>query len=140
LSRWDVSQVTDMEAMFHGAISFCADLSRWDVSQVTNMSRMFYGATAFSADLSRWDVSRVTNMAYMFKGATSFSADLSQWDIRRVTYWDYMLTHSGIYTKWGLTTLKDIPFNHPYFKSGRIHAFSQLTVERHRRYAIALYV
>ena len=31
---WDVSKVTDMSFMFHGASSFNADLRKWDVSSV----------------------------------------------------------------------------------------------------------
>ena len=42
ISDWDVSQVTDMRAMFAKATSFNFDLSRWNVSQETNMPYMFW--------------------------------------------------------------------------------------------------
>ena len=36
-------------------------ISKWDVSNVTNMSEMFYKAKEFNQDISGWDVSKVTN-------------------------------------------------------------------------------
>merc|ERR1711860_317750 len=41
IGEWDVSRVTDMNAMFNGAESFNQDLSKWDVSRVTDMRTMF---------------------------------------------------------------------------------------------------
>ena len=38
------------------------DISRWDVSNVTNMHNMFSYAKSFNGDISNWDVSKVTNM------------------------------------------------------------------------------
>lgn len=38
---------------------FNEDISRWNVSNVTNMDEMFYGADVFNGDISRWDVSKV---------------------------------------------------------------------------------
>ena len=35
-----------MSLMFHNATSFNQDLTRWDMSKVTNMTSMFHGATA----------------------------------------------------------------------------------------------
>ena len=87
LSSWDVSRVTDMGSMFHGALcnedlgymicssSFNGD--SWDVSRVTNMGGIFWHAKAFNSDLSV--VSQVTNMATMFRGAHSFNSDVSSY-------------------------------------------------------------
>ena len=44
IGQWDVSKVTNMEAMFLGATDFNQDISEWDVSEVTNMYGMFYEA------------------------------------------------------------------------------------------------
>jgi hypothetical protein len=37
IENWDVSQVTDMDHLFHDAKTFDADLSRWNIKQVTTM-------------------------------------------------------------------------------------------------------
>jgi surface protein len=37
ISRWDVSNVTDMNSMFNGAESFNQPIGNWDVSKVTDM-------------------------------------------------------------------------------------------------------
>ena len=87
----------------------------WDVSQVTDINKLFYGATSFSADLSRWDVSRVTNM-------------------------ERILEDSGIFHTWGLTTLKDIPWNHAYRKASRIQSFGHLSLARPRMQSISIYI
>lgn len=47
ISDWNVSQVTNMFALFADLDTFNADLSKWDVSNVTNMSRMFSGCEQF---------------------------------------------------------------------------------------------
>ena len=84
LSGWDTSHVTDMSGIFDRAISFSQNLSAWDVSRVTNMGGMFYNAKNFKSDLSRWDVSQVTNMRRMFMSTFYFNSDLSRWDTSNV--------------------------------------------------------
>ena len=37
---------------------FNGDISKWDVSNVNNMENMFYGSV-FNQDISNWDVSNV---------------------------------------------------------------------------------
>jgi len=66
IGHWNVSNVTNMEKMFLGAIKFNQDISRWDVSNVTNMEGMFQHAVCFNQDIGRWNVSNVTNMRAMF--------------------------------------------------------------------------
>ncbi len=46
---WDVGKVRLMDRMFRGATSFNQDLSAWNVSQVTDMFAMFTDATSFTA-------------------------------------------------------------------------------------------
>jgi uncharacterized repeat protein (TIGR01451 family) len=87
----DLGQVTSLEQMFAGAVSFNSDLSDWDVSNVTDMSGMFYnvvfvGATSsFNQPLNNWNVSNVINMSQMFDNAESFNQPLSNWDVANVT-------------------------------------------------------
>ena len=45
---------------------FNGDISKWDVSNVTNMSCMFDYNSQFNGDISKWDVSNVTDMSNMF--------------------------------------------------------------------------
>ena len=62
--------------MFIDQTNFNEDLSRWDVSNVVNMDGTFAGATSFNGDLSSWNVSNVVNMTCMLMGATSFDRQL----------------------------------------------------------------
>ena len=40
-----------MSDMFYRAANFNDNISGWDVSQVTNMNAMFYDAAAFNQDI-----------------------------------------------------------------------------------------
>ena len=83
ISKWDVSNATNMYGMFSCSKAFQGDLSSWDVSNVTNMERMFMQST-FNGNISTWDVSNVTNMRDMFE-TTKFNGDISKWDVSSVT-------------------------------------------------------
>ena len=65
-----------MSRTFFNAKLFSADISKWDVSNVRNMDGMFQNAMVFNGDVSKWDVSRVTNMDSMFRHAKSFKRKL----------------------------------------------------------------
>ena len=52
-SFWDVSDVFYMDFLFCEN-TFNGDISNWDVSNVTNMSNMFHGAESFDQDISGW--------------------------------------------------------------------------------------
>ena len=82
ISNWDVSSVTNMQAMF-SRTSFNQDIGNWDVSNVTNMSEMFSSAS-FNQDIGNWDVSNVTNMVNMFRWADSFNQNIGSWDVENV--------------------------------------------------------
>jgi len=86
LSSWDVSSVTDMGNMFRDASSFNGDISSWDVSSVTSMEQLFLYAYSFNGDISSWYVSNVSNMIGMFRDASSFNGDISSWDVSNVTF------------------------------------------------------
>ena len=47
-------------------ITFNQDISTWDVSNVTNMRAMFFGAVYFNQDIGFWDVGNVTDMEVCF--------------------------------------------------------------------------
>jgi surface protein len=84
LSSWDVSNVTTMQDMFHGANAFNQDISGWDVSNVENMEGMFDKAELFNANIGTWNVSSVSNMAGMFQGAESFNQNIGNWNVSNV--------------------------------------------------------
>ena len=134
ISKWDVSNVTNMECMFsesvfNGDISqwnvgkvknmrnmfmkskFNGNISDWNVSNVTNMLQMFDGSV-FNGDISKWDVSHVTTMQSMFHG-TPFAGDLSHWDVSHVTNTSGMFSASkfiGDISKWDVSNVEDMCF------------------------------
>lgn len=86
ISRWDVSNVTNMNQTFFQATSFNQPLSGWNTSKVTNMQNMFNACTAFQGQgLENWNVSGVTVMSDMFSNCINFNANLGSWDVRSLT-------------------------------------------------------
>ena len=73
ISNWDVSKVTNMNAMFQNATSFNQPLNNWNVSKVRGMEQMFDNASSFNQSLNNWNVSNVRRMYDMFEEATSFN-------------------------------------------------------------------
>ena len=62
ISAWCVSPITDISNLLTPMDEkyltlFNEDLSRWDVSNVVNMQSMFTLARSFNRDLSKWNVS-----------------------------------------------------------------------------------
>ena len=84
IGAWDTSSVTDMSQMFYAAEKFNQPIGEWDVGQVTDMNAMFYQASSFNQDVGNWDVGQVTDMAGMFRWATSFNQDIGRWDVSQV--------------------------------------------------------
>jgi len=82
ISKWDVSNVTNMRDMFKGA-KFNQDISCWNVAGVENMHGMFC-RSKFNQDISRWNVSNVSDMELMFN-LSQLECDLSDWGPKRLT-------------------------------------------------------
>ena len=81
ISKWDVSNVTNMEWMFRNS-KFNGDIHRWNVSNVKYMGNMFC-KSKFNGDISDWDVSNVIDMNSMFAD-TLFNGDIADWDVSNI--------------------------------------------------------
>lgn len=55
-----------MQGMFLYADSFNQDISKWNVSNVINMNNMFDNAKSFNQNINSWNVSKVETMENMF--------------------------------------------------------------------------
>ena len=147
LSGWDVSNVTDMSAMFSGAgynakIWNIGDFSNWNVSQVTTMSDMFreagYKTTEWNiGDISNWDVSKVTLMNSMFYYA---GYNTLEWNIGNLSNWKtsnlegvaYMFAYAGYNSKkieldlsgWDTTKVKYEVHSNGWVNSGMENMFA----------------
>ena len=90
----DTSKITDMRGLFATELSEIdnIDISKWDVSNVTNMASMFGGCESFEGKgLENWDVSNVISMKYMFQNCENFKAkDLDKWNVSNVKNMEYM--------------------------------------------------
>ena len=84
LNDIDVSRINDMSHLFE-YLDFNGDISKWDVSNVTNMWGMFNGCENFNCDISSWNVSKVTDMECMFSECKNFNQDISKWNVSNVT-------------------------------------------------------
>lgn len=94
LNDWDVSNVTTMKQMFVGSPAFNKPLDKWNTSKVTTMYAMFSNASSFNQPLNTWKVGNVTNMDRMFYKATAFNRPLDTWDVSKVTNMYYMFGYT----------------------------------------------
>ena len=69
---------------------FNQDISKWDISNVTNLESMFNNCKLFNQDISSWNTSKVTNMSYMFRNANSFNTYIQSWNVINVIDFDCM--------------------------------------------------
>ena len=100
ISKWDVSNVEDMQYMFNGCKNFNQDLSEWDTKNVKTMHCMFDGCINFNQDISRWDVGKVEDMCYMFRDCKKFYKDLSMWNVSKVKKNSHMFEDCFINVKY----------------------------------------
>ena len=99
VSKWDISNVTNMYRMFAGNTSNMMaletlDVSKWDTSKVTDMTGAFQCCKNLTAlNVSDWNVVNVTTMQNMFKDCQSLSElDVSNWKVDNVTKMNSMFS------------------------------------------------
>ncbi|MGB0522674.1 MAG: BspA family leucine-rich repeat surface protein [Flammeovirgaceae bacterium] len=112
IGNWNVSNVTNMGDLFNSAFTFNQDISNWDVSNVTNMSATFVSASAFNQDISNWNVSNVTNMSAAFASASAFNQDLSNWNTANVTNMNSLFLAATAFnqdiSKWNVSKVENM--------------------------------
>ena len=95
----DVTQVKNMNWLFSES-KFNGDISRWDVSHVEDMQAMFYNSAfdGSNGSIVDWDVSNVTNMHAIFTKCT-FCQDISNWNCENVRFLDQAFNGTNIPNK-----------------------------------------
>ena len=112
ISVWDMSNVLEVNYMFMGASSFNYNLDAWNLKITgSNMQTMFAGASKFNQDIS-WDMSSVTDMTSMFNGATAFNGNISKWDVSSVTNMPYMFNGASAFnvdiSNWDVSSITNM--------------------------------
>ena len=71
ITKWDVSNVTDMSNMFDTNVTyyFNRDIGNWNTSKVENMDGLFFSNQKFNQDISKWNVDKVKNYKSFAKGS-----------------------------------------------------------------------
>jgi hypothetical protein len=112
LNNWNVSSVTNMEAMFKGNFAKAqaiapTNIGNWDTSNVTNFSSMFenylpYNRSLTEGNASRalnginnWNTGSATTMANMWRQSYGFNLNIGAWDTSNVTTMENMFYVSG---------------------------------------------
>lgn len=94
ISKWNVSNVKNMDSMFSGAKKFNQPLNDWNTSNVESMNYMFFDAISFNQPIENWVVSKVTTMHYMFGYAKNFNQPLDKWNVSKVKSMKGMFAHA----------------------------------------------
>jgi len=96
LNDWDVSNVVSMENMFSHNFLFNQPLNNWNVGNVNNFNEMFLWAINFNQPLDQWIVSKAFDMSSMFNNATLFNQSLGTWDLPEGVNLNAFLSSSGM--------------------------------------------
>lgn len=85
LYNWELTDVTDLTAMFQDCSFFDGSLGGWNVGGISSFFLVFAGCKNFNQPLGSWQTGVATTMNSMFDGARSFDQDISGWDVTSVT-------------------------------------------------------
>jgi len=136
ISKWNVSKVTNMSAMFAES-PFNQDISEWDVGNVTNMTAMFF-KSSFTGSIYKWNVSNVTKMTGMF-AKSPFNGDISIWNVSKVTDMSAMFNDATLFNKIERHFLAKLPGSEEAIITDTkkvIHTLNSLCMEMDNRYTL----
>lgn len=97
---WDTPRLEDVEYTFFGAVNFDQDISDWDISNVTSLHRMFHGAKSYNngGEPLDWDTSNITDMSNLFS-QTLFDQPLNDWNTENVEDMSYMFWKNEVFNQ-----------------------------------------
>jgi len=124
VSKWDVSNVTDMSLMFSGDSVFNQSLNNWNVSKVVYMPGMFQGDSVFNQPLNNWNTASASDMSSMFSSTKNFNQSLNNWNVSTVRNMGNMFNNAAVFNqpldKWNVsnvTNMNQMFYNSPNFSS-----------------------
>ncbi len=110
ISRWDTSNVTNMNYTFFGCKFPLPDISQWDMSNVRTAKGMLRD-TSFNSDVNHWNVSRLQDARWMFYGCMNFNQCLDDWDVSSLQRASFMFSHCRTFNQplnqWDVRQLRD---------------------------------
>jgi surface protein len=96
---------TNAANMFLNCLTFNTNLGSWNVTNVSNMRAMFSGCWAFnngnSDTIKNWNVGNVTDMAQMFNNARVFDQPVGGWTTDKLTNVSSMFAQANVFNNGG---------------------------------------
>lgn len=107
----NLSNVIDMNNMFHNAKGITGNLGNWDwnTENVEYMNRLFYAASYFNGDITNWNIQEVKETVHMFSGAANFNQDIGSWNTSSISNMNHMFRYANAFNQnlgnWDLSSL-----------------------------------
>ena len=85
LSGWNLSEAEDISFMFKNCYEFQGKgLENWNISKAETARGMFMNCKKFNSNISKWDPKNINDSCYMFDGCSHFNQDLSNWNMQSI--------------------------------------------------------
>ena len=81
IGSWNVSNVTNMSAMFFSAQKFNQNITNWAMSNVLTCQNMFVDAQRFNQPIGVWLLGACVNFGGMFSSAIDFNQNIGNWNV-----------------------------------------------------------